>query len=190
MHPGDAQATEVITAPVNEFIWSPDGKLLAYSGGTPQATQDLWVLAQGSTTPTRITTGSVGRAFLWSPTGDALLYMVESGPQAGVYTWSAERTVRLDGATGTQIEFFVAWSPDGKQVTVDQAVYNRAGNQVTALPGPESHVQVGWGPQGLFFHGDNPNDPDKPGLRLWLWDGTTARELDNDTSYSTLVVPQ
>ncbi len=107
--------------------WSPDGRSVAFVGGT-QAQPNIFTISGDGTglaqvTRTETAEGSALEGLVWSPDGEAIAYNAEE-PESGPF---AVRVVGADGAgdeailnSGSDMEFVAVsdWSPDGTTLLV------------------------------------------------------------------------
>jgi len=107
---------------------SPDGKRVIYVRNfmdimSDKRRSDLWVVNTDGSNHRPITTGD-GNASSprWSPAGDRLVYLFNSGETTQVFMrWmDTGATARLSNLTATPKE--LVWSPDGKQIAFSMLV--------------------------------------------------------------------
>ena len=97
--------------------WSPDGSLIAFSGGASDQSRGLYVMRADGSGARRISTvsGNAGAfAPVWSPDGRRLMF---SGGDGSTTVWMVD----VDGANEHLVDrgAFVgsqSWSPDGKRI--------------------------------------------------------------------------
>jgi serine/threonine protein kinase/Tol biopolymer transport system component len=121
---------------------SPDGKRLAVSEGDPQA--DIWVLDLMRGGRTRLTFGGATHLLpSWSPDGNSLIYVRQSGAtlmsgtslRARLANGGGQEQVLLEGASSDSARTLLSpqWSADGRYVVhIEQQGPTNAG--VWALP--------------------------------------------------------
>ncbi len=121
--------------------WSPDGKLIAYSGnrsadGDRIPNSDIWIVeAKAGSTPRKLTTfaGSDSQP-VWSPDGKSIAYLTGSEHKMGEYNMSRLAVIPVEGGTPRIVSAILdrgvtshEFTADGKQleflVTDDMSVY-------------------------------------------------------------------
>ena len=140
----DAPAGVAKSAPA----WSPDGRSIAYLGGTG-GTTDVWTVTTAGGQPQRLTTtGGQKIGLAWRPTGDRLLTTQQGSGGPSV--------VSVDPTTGSETALAAgwgpAWSPDGSRIAfVDPAghatVMNADGSGARELTDLAS-ADPAWSPDG------------------------------------------
>jgi len=156
--------------------WSPDGRHIAYLSdrGEPSADyRDLWLMDTATGKISQITHDeqiwSSGAAFVWSPSGDEILYSSESEDR------SVPRFVKLrDGRIRSLSECFTgpfAWSLDKARIALEMCV------EPPADP-PAGHENDVWTPgklviirpDGSLIAGDEQEYPYRlPNSSGWFW---------------------
>lgn len=107
--------------PYRNPVWSPDGRLIAYSAYEPyrQGFLDLFVMTPEGRDPRRITRTSVlSHTAVWSPDSSRVAYVNERGDQ-GIFTVDVKsaQTRRLTPKRGVSTQWYSAsWSPAGDKL--------------------------------------------------------------------------
>lgn len=173
-------ATAIFAAPYAALAWNEATQQLAIAGTPASVIQlapqgralapGLFAWSPDAAEPARIESEPV-EALAWAPQGDALAYAI-AGERARLRLWS----IGTDGDLRTladQAAATLRWSPDGRRLAADGAIYDRGGGMLADLRGASADP-IGWAPQGLFyFTAGEGSEHD-----LWLWDGSAAHKVD------------
>lgn len=113
------------------YMWSPDGRELAYTSGRT-GTTDIWVV-DATTGESRQVTTDVRNDHnpRWSPDGKWIAFLSDRGGQTDLWVAPSAGGPARRVTSDVEVEAFPVWSPDG------QALYfarNQVSVQVQALP--------------------------------------------------------
>ncbi len=104
----------------NALVWSPDGKMVAFSDG-----RDIYVAAPAVFRNVTNTPDSPDYAPTWSPDSTKIAYVSEASGNPDIAVISADGTNRISLTTDPATDDFPAWSPDGARIAFAS---DRAGN--------------------------------------------------------------
>ncbi len=129
LHDGEpiGEPIPLVTGPADAFVpaWSPDGREVAFFGGTPA---DIFVVPAEGGTPARLTSSPADGAFAhWSPDGLRIAFLSQGPGRLEVWLLARERVggpwrdaVQLTDSTTFPLTHFgtfpIAWAPDGSGV--------------------------------------------------------------------------
>jgi Tol biopolymer transport system component len=94
--------------------WSPDGKQIAFSGGRPGKTGQIFLIPAGGGDPEQLTFGSgYSGDVTWSPDGNSLVYAAGLGndTQVQIINLKTREVTMVPGSVGL---YSPRWSPDGR----------------------------------------------------------------------------
>jgi TolB protein len=126
--------------------WSPDGRTIAFRGGTSAADHGVWLVqADGSGAARRLSQVAGGDgAFAdvqWSPDGRHLAYRAGSPDDYRIYVIGADGTNEHRLTTSSDNEMYPAWSPTGSRLVFGRAVV--AADAATGTPPMFQLVVIG-----------------------------------------------
>src|SRR5690242_18916861 len=117
-----SQRLQLTFPPMSTLLprWSPDGKEIAFVGGSPNQTTKIYIVSASGGTPRQVTHGNTNENDVtWSSDGNSIIFNTE--PLTGEAIASA--IFELDLKSGKQIKlpgserlYSARWSPDGRHV--------------------------------------------------------------------------
>lgn len=109
---GIAVPGDIVSAMVAPFVWSPDGRKLAFVSSTaPGSPHEVFIVNADGSGEARLATGE-GAA--WSPDGRRLAFIRDGQ----LYSMNADGSAQTPLATGIAAGSGPAWSPDGRRLAV------------------------------------------------------------------------
>ena len=142
--------------------WSPDGKEIAFVGGSPNQTTKIYIVPAGGGTPRQVTQGNTNENDVtWSPDGNSIVFNTE--PQTGEAGASA--VFELDLKTGKQTKlpgseglYSARWSPDGRHVvatppdSTKMMIFDFSNKKWTELTSLPQQTWEEWSHDGQFVY--------------------------------------
>ncbi|HET9178557.1 MAG TPA: protein kinase [Terriglobia bacterium] len=142
--------------------WSPDGKEIAFVGGSPNQTTKIYLVSAGGGTPRQVTQGNTNENDVtWSPEGNSIIFNTE--PQTGEAIASAVfeldlksgKQTRLPGSEGL---YSARWSPDGRYVVAtppdnkNMVIFDFSSQKWTQLTSLPQQTWEEWSHDGQFVY--------------------------------------
>jgi Tol biopolymer transport system component len=95
-------------------IWSPDGKRIAFRGGSNDTDRGIYVMnADGSDVRRLVGLKASYTPLTWSPDGSAIAFVERPGPGQQIWVVGVDDGVARAVSNATDINDAPAWSPDG-----------------------------------------------------------------------------
>jgi Tol biopolymer transport system component len=173
--------------------WSPDGKQIAFSGGTPGKPSRIYVVPSDGGPVRQVTNGEGGKYGdgdpSWSPDGASLAFGANNNDAADEESIHAVdlKTNQVSALPGSEGIWSPRWSPDGRFIAalsgsgVNKLIlYDLHTRKQILLSGPSSACPT-WSRDGasLFFADDSPWI-----RRIWIRD----RKVEPITDWSNIRV--
>ena len=165
-----------LTSPprVGLLHWSPDGKQIAFSGGSPGKPSRIYVVPFDGGTPRQLTNGESGKGGdwdpSWSPDGASLAFgATYYDPLAGESIHVLDlKTNHISALPGSEGMWSPRWSPDGRFIAglsgsrlYKPMLYDMQTRKQTLLFDHASgYPSWSWDGEFLFFESD-------PGVSVW-----------------------
>jgi Tol biopolymer transport system component len=142
--------------------WSPDGKEIAFVGGSLNETTKVYIVSAGGGTPRQVTPGNTNENDVtWSPDGNSIIFNTE--PQAGEATGSAVfeldlKTGKRTMLPGSEGLYSARWSPDGRHVVATppdnkkMMIFDFASQKWTELISLPQQTWEEWSHDGQFVY--------------------------------------
>jgi Tol biopolymer transport system component len=143
---------------VNDFTWSPDGRVLAYSELNEVGTRDIFTWSLIGSAPRALTRTTDNDFFpAWSPDGTQIAFTTDRDGNSEIYLMRADGSNQERLTDYADDDLFPQWSPDGKTIlyqyltdeTWDLALINLKDREITALTDhPAVDTLAAWSPDG------------------------------------------
>jgi dipeptidyl aminopeptidase/acylaminoacyl peptidase len=178
---------------ISEPQISPDGRLVAYTVGTPEMESnriatDIWIIptAPGSQ-PRQLTQSGHDARPQWSPDGKRIAFLSSRDGAPQIYLMSAQGknvTKITSLSTGVNNE---QWSPDGRSIAFTTSVYpdctDDACNRARDEAAQKSKVKARSYDHLLFRHWSHWNDGKRSHLFVLAVNGGAPRDLTTRADY-------
>ena len=159
-----SQRLQLTFPPMSTLLprWSPDGKEIAFVGGSPNQTTKIYIVSASGGTPRQVTHGNTNENDVtWSPDGNSIIFNTE--PLTGEAIASA--IFELDLKSGKQIKlpgserlYSARWSPDGRHVVATppdnkkMMMFDFSSQKWTELTSLPQQTWEEWSHDGQFIY--------------------------------------